>query len=432
MPMIAIVGRPNVGKSTLFNRLIGERRAVVSGTEKTTRDRNYGEAEWNGRKFFLVDTGGFLPLREADRIDRLVVDQVRSAIAEADLILFLVDGAAGPVPLDAETAKELRREMGRALLVANKVDNDSMANELYEFLQLGLGEPMPISAVHGTGIADLLDRSVEALPRKGKRKGSEGLRIGIIGRPNVGKSSLVNAYLGKEQMIVSDMPGTTRDAVDTAIRWRKEPVVLVDTAGLKRRSKIRGDIDYYASLRALKTIERSDVIFLVLDGAEPVSVQDVKIGAMAEQAGKGVVVLLNKTDLELEPSIEELRTRVGEKMPFLRFAPVVSVSAITKKGIGKALDKAFEVEKTRREEIPTAKLNRIVENALRRNPPPVGRGKNQIYYGVQTGVAPPTFLFFTKEPGAITPAYRRYLARSIREKYPYEGTPVWIHVRGKK
>ncbi len=430
--MVAIVGRPNVGKSTLFNRLIGERRAVVSETAKTTRDRNYGEVEWNGRKFFLVDTGGFLPDRESDRIDRLVVEQVRSAIAEADLILFLVDGASGPLPLDSETARELRQDMGRAFLVANKVDNEKIVGELYEFLELGLGEAMPISATHGRGIADLLDRMVDALPTKGKRKGGEGLRIGIVGRPNVGKSSLVNAYLGREQMIVSDIPGTTRDAVDTLIHWRKEPIVLVDTAGLKRRSRIKGQIDYYSSLRALRTIERSDIIFLVLDAYEPISNQDVKVGAMAEQAGKGVVVLLNKVDLELEHALDELRLQVKEKMPFLRYAPALGVSALTRKSIGKALDTALRVDQERHQEIPTSKLNKIVENALRRNPPPVGRGRNQIYYGVQTGVAPPTFLFFTKEPGAITPSYRRYLARSIRESYPYEGTPIWIHVRGKK
>ncbi len=432
VPMVVIVGRPNVGKSTLFNRIIGERRAVVSETAKTTRDRNYGEFEWNGRKVLLVDTGGFLPEREKDRMDRLVVEQIRAAVTEADLVLFMVDGQTGPIASDIETAQSLRRGMGRILLVANKIDNEKIGESLYEFMELGMGEPAGISASHGRGIGDLLDRTIEALPAKGSRKKlEEGLRIGIIGRPNVGKSSLVNAYVGREQMIVSDIPGTTRDAIDTPIGWKNQRITLIDTAGLKRRSRVKEDIDYYASLRAIRTIDRSDIIFLMLDASVPFSNQDARIASMAEQAGKGVVVLLNKTDLDLDHPVEELKTRVGEKLPFLRFAPVVSISAETKKGIGKALDKAIEVEATRHREVITSKLNKIVENALRRNPPPVGRGRNQIFYAVQTGVAPPVFLFFTKEPGAITPAYKRYLIRSIRESEPYEGTPIWIHVRAR-
>lgn len=429
IPLVAIVGRPNVGKSTLFNRLVGGRHAVVSEQEKTTRDRNYGTAEWNGRQFRLVDTGGYLPDRDADRIDKLVVEQIRSAIVEADLVLFVVDGIAGVLPDDAETAQSLRRDLGNVILVGNKVDNEKIGHGLYEFLELGMGEAYPVSATHGVGVGDLLDEIVNALPSGNGKPESEGLKIGIIGKPNVGKSSLVNAYLGREQMIVSEIPGTTRDAVDSRIMWRKEPIILVDTAGLKRRSRVTEDIDYYSVLRTNKTIVRSDILFFLLDASEPITNQDARVASLAAESGKGVVLLLNKTDKDLPDQLEKIREEIPHRMPFLKFAPIVSISAETRRGIGRALDVAREVETARHEKIKTSKLNDIIEAALIRNAPPAGRGKNQIFYGTQTGVAPPTFLFFAKEPEAVPPFYRKYLIRVIRETYPYEGTPIFIHVR---
>lgn len=433
IPMVALVGRPNTGKSTLFNRFLGGRKAVVSEREKTTRDRNYGEVEWNGRRFLLVDTGGLMPERETDAMDRLVVRQVEAATAEADLVLFLVDAKTGTVTTDLELARDIRKRNGDAILVANKIDAAGADAELYRLLELGLGEAFPVSAAHGTGIAELLDEIVKRLPAKGRTEAEEeGIRIGIVGRPNVGKSSLVNAYLGREQMIVSAVPGTTRDSIDSAVRWREKRVVLVDTAGLRRRSKVRDDVEYYSTLRATRAIERSHVVFLLLDASEPIGQQDARIASMAEKLGRGIVVLLNKTDLELEQTSEELKARVLYKMPFLSYAPVLAISALTRKSIGKALDTGLDVYEEMNRTIPTAKLNKLVEEAVGRNAPPVGRRPNQIYYAVQTGVQPPTFLFFVKEAGAITPAYKRYLVRSIRETYPYRGTPVVVHVREKK
>ncbi|MFH1277036.1 MAG: ribosome biogenesis GTPase Der [Candidatus Eisenbacteria bacterium] len=433
LPVVALVGRPNTGKSTLFNRFVGGRRAVVSDQAKTTRDRNYGEIVWNDRRFLLVDTGGLMPERETDAMDRLVVRQVQAATAEADLVLFLVDAKTGAVTTDVELARDIRKRNGDSILVANKIDSAGADPELYRLLELGLGEAFPVSAAHGTGVGDLLDEVVRRIPEKGRADAEEeGLRIGIVGRPNVGKSSLVNAYLGREQMIVSEIPGTTRDSIDSAIRWRERRIVLVDTAGLRRRSRVHDDVEYYSTLRAVRAIERSHVVFLLLDASEPIGHQDAHIASMAEKLGRGIVLLLNKTDLELDQSTEELKARVLYKMPFLSFAPVLAVSATTRKSIGKALDTALAVDEEMNRTIPTAQLNKLVEAAVARNAPPVGRRPNQVYYAVQTGTRPPTFLFFVKEAGAITPAYRRYIIRSIREKYPFRGAPVVVHIREKK
>lgn len=433
LPMVALVGRPNTGKSTLFNRLVGGRRAVVSDQEKTTRDRNYGEVEWNGRRFLLVDTGGLMPARETDAMDRLVVQQVEAATAEADLVLFLVDARTGAVGEDLVLARDIRRRDGTWILVANKVDGAGPDPELYRLLELGLGDPVPVSAAHGTGVGDLLDTVVARIPARGRTAaGEEGLRVGIVGRPNVGKSSLVNAYLGREQMIVSETPGTTRDSIDSAIRWRERRVILVDTAGLRRRSRVQDEVEYYSTLRSLKAIEGSDVVFLVVDASQKIGHQDAHIASIAERLGRGLVVLLNKTDLDLEHPTERLKEDVSTRLPFAPYAPIIAVSALTRKGIGKALDTALAVDKERNRRLTTSELNKIIEAAVRRNAPPVGKRPNQVYYAVQTGTAPPAFLVFVKEAGAITPAYRRYLVRSIREKVPFQGTPIFLHVREKE
>ncbi len=433
LPMVALVGRPNTGKSTLFNRLVGGRRAVVSEREKTTRDRNYGEVEWEARRFFLVDTGGLLPDREASDLDRLVARQVRAAAEEADLVLFLVDGKTGPLEIDLELARGFRRRGNGFLVVVNKEDAMRDPSAVHEFLALGLGEPLAVSAAHGTGVGDLLDEIVRRLPEKGEPPAEEGtVRIGIVGRPNVGKSSLVNAYLREERMVVSEEPGTTRDTVDSVLRWNGRPITLVDTAGLRRRSRVQNDIEYYSMLRALRAIEGSDIVFLLVDATEPISKQDAHVASIADRLGRGIAVLLNKTDLPLERPIEDLQAEVHRRMPFLSYAPVAAVSAATRKGIGRALDLALAIDEGRKRTIATSELNKIVEWAAERNPPPVGRRPNKIYYAVQTGTAPPTFLFFVKESGAITPEYRRYLVRSIREKIPFMGTPLVVHVREKK
>lgn len=432
IPMVALVGRPNVGKSTLFNRLVGGRRAVVSEKAKTTRDRNYGEVEWCGCRFFLVDTGGILSEKESEGIDRLVVEQVRRAIDEADVVLFLVDAQTGLVAWDVETAREIRRRTESSIVVANKTESERSRTELYSFLELGMGEPVAVSAAHGIGIGDLLDEIVERFPNPSADTIVEKtIRIGIAGRPNVGKSSLVNAYLGREQMVVSEIPGTTRDAVDSTISWKKTKITLVDTAGLRRRSRVHEPVEYYSTLRSHRAIERSDIVFLLIDATEPIGKQDVRIAAMAHDAGKGIVVLMNKIDIAEDKKAEELKEHVYYKMPFLTYAPIVVISAVTRKKIGRALDVAIQVQNERTRELTTSRLNKIVEEAVARNPAPAGKSLNQIRYAVQTGTAPPRFLFFAKDPGAVTPAYRRYLIRSIREKETFAGTPITIEVREK-
>ncbi|MBN1825977.1 MAG: ribosome biogenesis GTPase Der [Candidatus Eisenbacteria bacterium] len=433
LPLVTLVGRPNVGKSTLFNRLVGGRRAVVSETAKTTRDRNYGEVEWSGHRFLLVDTGGLLTGKETEGIDHLVVRQVRAAVEEASVVVFLADAQTGVVAADLEAAREIRRLRKQPILALNKTESPKTLEETFVFLELGMGEPVLVSAAHGTGVGDLLDRIVAALPEdRGERIEEETIRIGIVGRPNVGKSSLVNAYLGQERMVVSEVPGTTRDSIDSVIQWRKRNLTLVDTAGLRRRSRVHEPIEYYAVLRSHRAIERSDVVFLLIDAGESIGAQDVRIASEADRLGKGIVVLLNKIDILDEGGSEARAREARTKMPFLSYAPVLTISALTRRRIGRALDQAIAVQKERTRVIPTPRLNRIVEEAIRRNPPPVGRGSNRIRYAVQTGTAPPCFLFFAKEPEAVTPAYRRYLMRSIRETVPFPGTPIVIRVRQKE
>lgn len=433
LPLVALVGRPNVGKSTLFNRLVGGRRAVVSETAKTTRDRNYGEAEWNGRRFLLIDTGGLLTGKETEGIDALVIRQVRAAVEEAALVVFLVDAQTGPVAADLDAAREIRRLRKDPILAVNKTESPKAMEETFSFLELGMGEPLLVSAAHGSGVGDLLDRIVEALPPEaGAEEEEETIRIGIVGRPNVGKSSLVNAYLGRDRMVVSEVPGTTRDSIDSVIRWRKRRLTLVDTAGLRRRSRVYEPIEYYSVLRSHRAIERSDVVFLLLDAGEAIGAQDVRIASEADRLGKGIVVLLNKADLLTEGEAEARAREARGKMPFLPWAPILTLSALTRRRIGRALDRAIAVQKERTRTIPTPKLNKIVEQAIRRNPPPVGRGLNRILYAVQSGTEPPSFLFFAKEPDAVTPAYRRYLMRSIRESVPFPGTPIVIRIRAKE
>jgi GTP-binding protein len=433
LPLVALVGRPNTGKSTLFNRLVGGRRAVVSDQAKTTRDRNYGEVEWQGRRFLLVDTGGLLPERESDDLDRLVARQVLAAAEEADLVLFLVDAKTGPLSGDLELARSLRRRRNGFLAVVNKIDAVRDESSVHDSLRLGFGDPMGVSAVHGSGVAELLDEVVRRLPPPSTvSPEEEGVRIGIVGRPNVGKSSLVNAYLGRERMVVSAEPGTTRDSVDTRIQWKGKQLTLVDTAGLRRRSRVKDDVEYFSTLRAVRAIEGSDVVLLLVDATEAIGKQDAHVAMVADRLGRGVIVLLNKTDLPLPEPVDDLMKRVRFKLPFLSYAPVLAVSAETGKGIGKALDTALDVDAERKRKLSTSELNRIVEWAVERNPPPVGRRPNKVYYAVQTAVAPPTFLFFVKESGAVTPEYRRYLVRSIREKVPYEGTPIVVNMRQKE
>ena len=451
-PYVAIVGRPNVGKSTLFNRLIGRRHAVVSDIPGTTRDRLIGETEWEGRTFHVVDTGGIeiLPptveagrrptpqeplLEDSAAFIPLIREQAEQAIQEADVILFLTDAATGLTGADREVADLLRQSRKPVLLVVNKTDNERREHEALEFYELGFEELFTISAIHGTGVGDLLDRVVELLPPE--REGEEeeaAAHIAIVGRPNVGKSSLLNRLIGEERAIVSPVAGTTRDAVDTAIDWEGQRVILIDTAGVRRRGKIAPGVEKYSVLRTLKALERADVALLMIDATEGVTAQDTHIAGQVLEAGVSAVVLINKWDAVPEERKREglrFEAEVREALKFLPYVPVLFISALTGLHVGKVIPTALEVVEARYQRIPTGPLNDLIRSALAEHAPPSKRGKRlKVYYVTQASVAPPTFVFFVNDPELVHFSYRRYLENRIRELYPFPGTPIRLLFRG--
>lgn len=449
LPIVAVVGRPNVGKSTLFNRIVGERRAIVEDKARTTRDRQYAVAEWNARRFVLVDTGG-LEARPGDAIEAGVQDQARLAIAEADLILLVVDSEVGETPADAEAAELLRRS-GRPVLVAvNKADNPRRELEGAEFHRLGWSETYSVSALHGRGVADLLDALVWALPPESAAESERRRReaeqeteieafgealpaddapaaelawdaqvardaaaargpvsIAIVGRPNVGKSSLLNALLGVERAIVSDVPGTTRDVIDTPLTWNGQALRLVDTAGIRRRGRVAGGpaAERYSTLRALKAVARADLAVLVIDAQDGLTAQDAHVAGYVVEDGKGLVVAVNKWDLVAEKTdrtFDEFAKHLRAEAPFLDFAPVVSISALTGQRVGRVLELAAEVAAERRRRVPTAELNRVLsESAFRQEPPAVKGRRPKFFYATQAAVGPPTFVIFARDAGSV-------------------------------
>jgi GTP-binding protein len=425
LPLVAIVGRPNVGKSTLFNRLIGRRAAIVDDAPGVTRDRIVATADWNGRRFQLVDTGGLVP-DTREEIEREIAYQVEAAIRAADVLLFVIDVKAGITGSDEEIARRLRAESGKVLLVANKVDHPdaSAAAELYA---MGLGEPLPVSALLGTGSGDLLDRLVEKLPPGDDAERSAAIRLAVLGKPNVGKSSFVNRLLGEERVIVSPTAGTTRDSVDTRLLWREREIVLIDTAGLRKASAREPGLEYYTYLRTVAALERSDVAIVLLDGTEPLSRQDLRILSLVAERGKGVVAGVNKWDLvEAETGTAEAYARaLREAAPSLAFAPIVFLSALTGRRVERALETAWEVGEERRRRIPTPEVNRVLTALVERVPPPSNRGRAvRLLYGHQAGSEPPTFILFTNDPEGVPEAYRRYLERGAREAWGFEGVPL--------
>jgi len=425
-PVVAIVGRPNVGKSTLFNRILGQRTAVVHPQAGVTRDRLYRDTEWGGHHFTLVDTGGIESKTEEPMAAR-VAAQARQAIVEADLVLFLVDGRTGLLPEDYQVAEILRRSGKPVILVVNKVDDFAKPLPTAEFYALGLGEPVPISAAEGLNTGDLLDMVIARLPAVTAVPEAEAVRIAVIGRPNVGKSSLVNALLGEERVIVSDLPGTTRDAIDTRFCRGGGEYVLIDTAGIRRKAKIRASIERYSVLRAAKAVQRADVALLVLDAAEGVTNQDQKIAGLAEEAGKAVIIAVNKWDLLTPDKVSVARYREGirDELRFIGYAPVLFVSARTGQGLEKLLDTVDAVMAQYRRQIPTRSLNQIVHDALMVTPPPAQKGKRlKFLYGTQVATGPPTFLMFVNDPGLVSQGYRRYLENQLRQVYGLTGTPV--------
>jgi len=434
-PIIAIVGRPNVGKSTLFNRLLGGRRAIVDDMPGVTRDRQYGEFEWRGRRFVLVDTGGLEPTGTG--IMAQVRAQAKQAVAEADAILFLTDSKEGLTPADAEVARLLRQGASRPiLLVVNKVDSVSQTALAAEFYRLGFDPVHPISAEQGQGIGDLLDAVTSAIPDTGEMPEETGaITVAVVGRPNVGKSSLVNRILGTERVVVSAEPGTTRDAIDTRFSYQGRDYILVDTAGIRAKGRLGRSVERYSVSRALAAVRRADVALILMDGVEGVTDQDTKIGGEAHEAGCASILVVNKWDCRTgEPeAAETVRRTLQEQFKYLSYAPIEFVSAMTGlrvMSLFRLID-AAAAERARR--IPTAELNAAVQEAVNRRPPPADRGRAvRIRYATQTGIKPPTFVFFTTTTGKVHFSYMRYLENSLRETYGFRGTPIRLAIRGRQ
>ncbi|MBX3145737.1 MAG: ribosome biogenesis GTPase Der [Gemmatimonadales bacterium] len=434
-PTVAIVGRPNVGKSTLFNRLIGGRVAIVADQAGTTRDRHFGDAEWNGRPFWVVDTGGMVPDSQ-DSMDRAIRRQAELAIEEADLIMFVVDSREGFHPIDQAVAEYLRRSNRPVLLVANKLDNMPRESPDPEFYSLGLGEPVPVSAAVGKGSGDLLDAIVERLPPAEDIEASEEVRVAIVGRPNVGKSSLVNRLLGEDRHVVSPVAGTTRDAIDSVMTYHGRTVRFIDTAGLRRKSRVDDDVEFYSTVRTSRAIEDSHVCVLVVDAAQGVHHQDLRIATDAWERGKGLVVAVNKWDLVDEKDANTAvrgHAIVVEKAPFLADVPFVYLSAETGQRARKILDSILEVAEARTRRVATAEVNKVLESLLARNQPPQKSGEEvRLFYASQIAVAPPTFALISNRPDDVPEHYLRYLTKGFREAWAFSGVPLRLKLRARK
>ena len=433
-PIVAIVGRPNVGKSTLFNRLAGERIAVVEDLPGTTRDRVYADITWGERELTLIDTGGFEPRPDSD-LRQKVKHQAEVAIEEADVILFMVDVLDGVTIPDQETAEALMRSRKPIILAVNKADNDQRRQQAFQFHELGIGEPIAISAHHGIGVSDLMDEVCAKLPpSEPAMEEPEMLKIAIVGRPNVGKSMLLNAILGQDRAIVSEIPGTTRDATDTVFNCGGESMLFIDTAGIRRRGKIEVGIERYSVMRSLNAISRSDVALLVIESAEIMNEQDMHIAGYIHEALKGIVVVVNKWDLarELEVDKTQCASEIKQKVKFFPDAPIVFASAQFGKGIDQVLSAAKRVYQERQKRLPTPLLNEEVNRAIAAHPPPSLWGKQlKLSYVTQPGVNPPTFVFFVNDPRLIHFSYQRYLENSLRKVFGFKGTPLKLIFRRK-
>jgi GTP-binding protein len=458
-PIVALVGRPNVGKSTLFNRIVGQRIAVVHDEPGTTRDRLHAQAEWNGITFLVVDTGGIEVLPQNVSAGKrpgpervlaqdsapylsLIRTQAEQAIADADAVIFITDAASGLTAADEEVADILRRARCPVFLAANKADNERLRQDALEFYVLGLEEVYPVSALHGTGVADLLDDVVDALPAAEAETEEDAnqdssIKIAIVGRPNVGKSSLLNKLLGEERAIVSPIAGTTRDAIDTHLEWDGTPITLIDTAGVRRRGKVERGVERYSVLRALKAIQRADVALLVIDGIDGVTAQDTHVASLVLEEWASVVVLVNKWDAVEKDSYTmiEYTKWVRETLKFLDYVPVLYISALTGQRVHKVIPTALAVQEARFKRVPTGELNRLVQDALTRHSPPSKYGKRlKVYYASQPGVDPPTFVFHVNDTKLVHFGYERYLENQLRKTYEFTGTPLRLvfKPRGRK
>jgi GTP-binding protein len=426
-PTVAIVGRPNTGKSTLFNRILGGRPAIVSDRPGTTRDRHFGDAEWQGRSFWLVDTGGLVPESE-DSMDRAIRQQVEFALAEADVVIFLVDGREGVNPIDRAIAERLRKAGRPVVLAVNKLDDLERATAQYDFYQLGFGDPMGVSAQVGKGSGDLLDAVVDRLPRFDPSEAEAAIAVAVVGRPNAGKSSLVNRLLGEERHLVAPEAGTTRDAIDSPLRYKEKLLKFIDTAGLRRKAKVEDDLEFYATLRTERAIERAQVCVLVVDAVVGLHNQDLRIATEAWDQGCGLVVVVNKWDLVEEKDANTARRgqeELIEKAPFLRYVPFVYVSATTGQRVRKVLDLILEVAVQREQRVPTAEVNKVLTELLERNAPPQKPGEEvKLLYASQIATAPPTFAIVSNRPDDVPEPYQRYLVHGFRAAWPFTGSPV--------
>ena len=436
-PTVAIVGRPNVGKSTLFNRIIGGRPAIVSEQPGTTRDRHFGDAEWQGRRFWVVDTGGLLPESD-DSMDRAIRQQVDFALAESEVVLFVVDGREGLNPVDKAIAERLRRAKRPVVLAVNKLDDLERSTAQYDFYQLGFGDPQGVSASVGKGSGDLLDAVVERLPPFDPAEAEETIAVAVVGRPNAGKSSLVNRLLGEERHLVAPDAGTTRDAIDSLLRYRGKNLNFIDTAGLRRRAKVEDDLEFYSTLRTERAIERAQVCVLVVDATLGMLNQDLRIATEAWENGCGLIVVVNKWDLVEEKDANTARRGQEEliaKAPFLQYVPFVYVSALTGQRVRKILDLILEVAEGREQRVPTAEVNRVLTTLLERNAPPQKPGEEvKLLYASQIAVAPPTFAIVSNRPDDVPDAYQRYLLHGFRAAWPFSCSPLRLKftARGSK
>ena len=451
-PVVALVGRPNVGKSTLFNRLVGERLAIVDDTPGTTRDRLLSESEWNGIEFHVIDTGGIDPshggkdplsVGSADFIQQ-IKDQALIAIEDADAILFLTDGESGVTAPDREVADILRRYQKKLsggnfwppiLLVVNKCESEARRQSIGEFYELGLGEPYAVSALHGTGTGDLLDVLVESFPPQQAEEEDEAVKIAIVGKPNAGKSSLLNKLAGMERAIVSPIPGTTRDAVDTNIQYEGIDITLIDTAGIRRRGKIDPGVEKYSVLRSFKAIERADVALLLIDATTGITSQDAHIAGFILEAWKSCVVLVNKWDAVEKDTytMDDFSKRIRQDLNFMEYVPLLFISVKTGQRVDKVLPLALQVQEERLVRLTTSKINQVIQNAQDAHPAPSLRGRQlKMFYGTQVRSDPPTFMIYVNDPKLAHFSYRRYLENQLRAEYGFLGTPIRIVLKGRR
>lgn len=433
MNLVAILGRPNVGKSTLFNRLVGARQAIVEDTPGVTRDRVYGKSEWNGKSFEVIDTGGFIPGSE-DKIERAIREQAMIAMDEADTIIFVVDGITGITKFDEDIAVLLRRTEKQVVLVVNKCDNEMADHNSYEFYSLGLGEPFPISAANGRSTGDFLDLVTSQFSVQEEEE-TDDLKIAFLGRPNVGKSSLTNAFLGQDRMIVTDIPGTTRDSIDSKIKYHGDNIILIDTAGLRKKAQVHENVEMWSTVRTARAIERCDIGVLLVDATRGLEDQDKRILVQIEEARKGIIIVINKWDIlegKDEFTADAIRKEIKASMKTLDYAPILFVSAVTKQRIYNVIDTAKEILERRRTRIPTHELNEKLIPIFELTPPPSSRGLDmRLNYITQVNTEPPVFALFLNHPQYLKTPYKRFIERKIRENFDFEGTPISLVFRKK-